>query len=73
MENLIADNVPGDLIETGVWRGGCTMAPGGFVIVDDYVIPACREAVHCYRDDHGIDDLIERIDGTAVFWRRAEA
>lgn len=46
------------------------LSAGGFVIVDDYKIPSCREAVHDYRDEHGIDDEIVRIDGESVFWRR---
>jgi O-methyltransferase len=25
IEKVLADNIPGDLIETGVWRGGCTI------------------------------------------------
>lgn len=47
------------------------LSPGGFVIVDDYKIPSCRQAVHDYRDAHGIKDEIARIDGESVYWRRA--
>lgn len=43
---------------------------GGFAIVDDYVIPACRQAVHDYRREHGIDEPIETVDVTGVCWRR---
>jgi hypothetical protein len=46
------------------------LSVGGFVIVDDYKIPSCREAVHDYRDAHGIQDDIVPIDGESVFWRR---
>jgi hypothetical protein len=45
------------------------LSPGGFVIVDDYKIPSCRQAIHDYRDEHGIDDEIVPIDGESVFWR----
>ncbi|ADP83694.1 TylF/MycF family methyltransferase [Frankia inefficax] len=45
------------------------VSPGGFVIIDDYQIPACREAVHDYRDAHGITAPLTRIDQWAVFWR----
>jgi Macrocin-O-methyltransferase (TylF) len=43
---------------------------GGFVIVDDYLIPACKQAVHDYRHEHGIDETIEVVDVTGVYWRR---
>jgi hypothetical protein len=46
------------------------LSPGGFVIVDDYVIPACAKAVHEFRGEHGIEDPIETIDECGAFWRR---
>ncbi|HEX6460195.1 MAG TPA: TylF/MycF/NovP-related O-methyltransferase [Thermoleophilaceae bacterium] len=46
------------------------LAPGGFLLVDDYALPSCREAVDDFRREHGIDDPIERIDWTGVFWRK---
>jgi O-methyltransferase len=49
------------------------LSPGGFVIVDDYEIDACRRAVHDYRERHGIDEPIREIDWTGVYWRRAPA
>jgi hypothetical protein len=45
------------------------VSPGGFVIIDDYQIPACAEAVHDYRAAHGITAPLTRIDQWAVFWR----
>uniref|UniRef100_UPI0005CDCEE0 Mycinamicin III 3''-O-methyltransferase n=1 Tax=Micromonospora griseorubida TaxID=28040 RepID=UPI0005CDCEE0 len=47
------------------------LSPGGFAIIDDYCIPACREAVHEYRDRHGISDEIVEIDRQGVYWRRS--
>lgn len=47
------------------------LSPGGFVIIDDYHIPACRQAVHEYRDTHGIEDPIVDIDWTGAYWRKA--
>ena len=50
------------------------LSPGGYCIVDDYlVIDACKQAVHDYRDRHGITEEIVPIDGDAVYWRRAAA
>jgi len=46
------------------------LSPGGYVIVDDYVISGCRAAVHEFRDRHGITDPIEKIDDAGSFWRR---
>lgn len=56
---------------THLWPG---VAPGGFVIIDDYgAVPACREAVEDFRDEHGIDAPLNRIDWTGVWWRRERA
>jgi hypothetical protein len=46
------------------------LSPGGFLIVDDYALPPCREAVEDFRRDRGIEEPIERIDWTGVFWRK---
>ncbi|MGI3186276.1 TylF/MycF/NovP-related O-methyltransferase [Nioella aestuarii] len=46
------------------------VSPGGFVIIDDYGSwKGCRAAVDEYRDEHGIDAPIERIDDHGYFWR----
>lgn len=45
---------------------------GGFIIVDDYCIESCKAAVTDFRNAHGINEPIEEIDGTGVFWRRAK-
>jgi hypothetical protein len=46
------------------------VSPGGFVIVDDYNIPACKQAVHDFRNTQGIAEKIVGIDGLGVFWRK---
>ncbi|WP_241834476.1 TylF/MycF family methyltransferase [Pseudofrankia asymbiotica] len=45
------------------------VSPGGFVIIDDYMIPACQEAVHDFHTAHGITAPLIKIDQDAVFWR----
>jgi O-methyltransferase len=46
------------------------LAPGGFVIVDDYHSwPSCHRAVSEFRAAHGITAPIQEIDGSGVFWR----
>jgi hypothetical protein len=44
------------------------LSPGGCLIVDDYWIPACEQAITDYRSEHGITDEIVRIDTQGVFW-----
>jgi hypothetical protein len=47
------------------------LSPGGYVIVDDFhSLPHCRKAVRDYREEHGIDDEIHRIDWTGAYWRK---
>ena len=49
-----------------------TLSVGGYLIVDDYgVIPACRQAIHDYRDAHGITEEVKHVDWSAVYWQRA--
>jgi O-methyltransferase len=48
---------------------GPKVAPGGFVIIDDYgALASCRAAVEDYRRERGIEAPIIDIDGTGVFW-----
>lgn len=47
--------------------------PGGFVIIDDYqCIGQCRSAVDDFRERYGIADDVEKIDWTAVYWRKSQ-
>jgi O-methyltransferase len=46
------------------------LSAGGFLLVDDFALPPCREAVEDFRRDRGIDDPIEVVDWTGVFWRK---
>lgn len=46
------------------------LSPGGFCVVDDYAIHACRQAVTDYRAEHGISAEIVDIDGNGVWWRK---
>jgi hypothetical protein len=47
------------------------VSPGGYVIVDDYDIPACRQAVSDYRDRHSIKDEILSVDNNGAFWKKS--
>ena len=46
------------------------VSPGGFVIVDDYFLRPCAQAVNEFRSTHAIDEPILPIDGMGAYWRR---
>ena len=46
------------------------LSPGGFLLVDDYAVPACRAAVDEYRERNAITEPIHEIDWSGVWWRR---
>jgi len=46
------------------------LVQGGYIIIDDYVLPPCRKAVHDYRHKNGIKEDIIDIDGIGAFWRK---
>jgi hypothetical protein len=43
---------------------------GGFLIVDDYALACCRQAVTDYRTTNRITDRIRDIDGIGVYWKK---
>jgi hypothetical protein len=76
IERLAVMRLDGDLYEStfvALQSLYGKLSPGGFVIVDDYgCIAACRQAVHDFRDAHGITEPIRPIDWSGVFWCRAD-
>lgn len=46
------------------------LSTGGFLIIDDYALAACRQAVSDYRQRAGITDPIQQIDWTGAYWRK---
>ena len=46
------------------------VARGGFVIIDDFSLLPCRQAVETFREQNEISDPLTSIDGMAVFWQR---
>jgi O-methyltransferase len=47
------------------------LSRGGYAIIDDYgASPGCKAAVEDFRRDEGIDEKVEHIDWTGVFWQR---
>lgn len=48
------------------------LSVGGFCIVDDYgAIEGCRRAIDDYRARKNIEDKIQIVDWTGVYWRRS--
>lgn len=43
---------------------------GGYVIIDDYALPACKQAVDDFRRALGIVDKIIQVDWTGVYWQK---
>jgi len=46
------------------------VSSNGFVIIDDYILPACRSAVEDFRSRMRITDPVQEIDGAGVYWRK---
>ncbi len=49
------------------------LTAGGFVVIDPYATPSCRQAVDEFRARRGIDDPIERIDWRGACWRKTNS
>jgi hypothetical protein len=49
------------------------LSPGGFVIIDDYSLRGCKQAVQEFRDENRISEPISTIDWTGVWWRKPAA
>jgi O-methyltransferase len=48
------------------------LVAGGFLIIDDYGFPNCRQAVEDYRREHEITEPITEVDWTGAYWRRRD-
>lgn len=74
IERLAVLRLDGDMYESTIETFDALypkLAPGGFVIVDDYgAIRGCRQATDDYRARHRIAEPMRDIDWTGVFWRK---
>ncbi len=48
------------------------LSQGGYVIVDDFCLPACREAIRDFRLQHHIKDKLIHADWASVYWKRSQ-
>jgi hypothetical protein len=46
------------------------VSAGGYVVVDDYALDTCREAVDDFRGERGITAPLQSIDWTGVRWQK---
>jgi O-methyltransferase len=46
------------------------VVPGGFVVVDDYFLPSCKQAVDEFIAERRLAAPIERIDWAGIYWRK---
>lgn len=46
------------------------LSTGGYIIIDDYALPACRAAVGDYRREHHVREEIIDIDGVGAYWQK---
>ena len=46
------------------------LTPGGYIVIDDFCLGPCVDAVMKFREDHGIKKDIIKIDYTGVFWKK---
>ncbi len=73
IEQLAVIRLDGDMYESTMDALSALypkLSKGGYLIVDDYELPGCKQAVDDYRAEHRIVDKILHIDGSAMYWRR---
>jgi hypothetical protein len=73
IEKLAVLRVDGDMYESTIQAMDALyskLSPGGFLIVDDYFLAPCAQAINEFRAKHGINEVILPIDGMGVYWRR---
>jgi glycosyltransferase involved in cell wall biosynthesis len=73
IEKLALLRLDGDMYES-TWQALEALyhkvSPGGFIIVDDYILAGCAKAVDDWRVREKITAPLQEIDGAAVFWQK---
>lgn len=73
IEKLAVLRLDGDLYESTMQTLRALypkVSVGGFVIIDDYSLPPCRQAVTDYLSEHKISVDIQWIDVMGAYWRK---
>lgn len=71
IEKLCALRLDGDMYESTMDALNALydkVSPGGYVIIDDYWLSLCRQAVDDFRKLHSITETIIPVDWTGVYW-----
>jgi hypothetical protein len=72
IEKLCVLRLDGDLYESTIVALDALydkVSPGGFVIIDDYLLAPCAKAVTDFRSKRGISEPLHDVDGAAVWWQ----
>jgi len=72
IEKLAILRLDGDMYESTIQALDALyhkLSRGGFVIVDDYFLPPCAQAINEFRAREGITSPLIPIDGIAVWWK----
>jgi len=75
MERLAILRLDGDLYEStmdALTNLYSKLSVGGYVIIDDYALPACRAAVDDYRSQFRIAEEVIPIDQYGSYWQRSD-
>lgn len=74
IERLALLRLDGDMYESTIDALNALypkLSLGGYAIIDDYALPACRAAIDDYRESNGVEDEIHEVDWTGVYWRKS--
>jgi len=47
------------------------LSVGGYTIIDDTLNESCRKAIEDFRKDYKINDQINKIDWTGIYWKKS--
>jgi len=73
IKNLALIRLDGDMYESTMDSLNVLypkLSIGGYIIVDDYCLPQCREAIKDFRSKMKIKSKIRRIDWSSIYWQR---
>lgn len=73
IERLAVLRLDGDMYESTIQVLNALydkLSPGGFLIVDDYYLKPCAQAIHDFRGTRDIQDEIRDIDGMGAYWQK---
>lgn len=73
IEKIAIARLDGDMYEStmdGLVNLYDKVSKGGYIIIDDYGLPACAEAVTDFRNQRNLKAPITKIDVFGVYWRK---